>query len=281
MATEETTTDELVKGVLATDLDGTLIPLNGCPQNKLDLKRLAEKIREREFLLVFVTGRHFRSVQDAIVEFKLPIPDWIICDVGTSIFQGGPTGKFEPVRQYSDCLEEILGDNDIQPLAKLLKDISGLRLQEDEKQCRFKLSYYVDAQQLSKSSLAITSVLDASGIAHELISSVDPFNGDGLIDILPLGVSKAFALNWWTSFRGIGSQSIIFAGDSGNDLAAMTAGYKTIVVSNADHRIAQQVAHHHKENASENLFYLAESKATSGVLAGLTFFGESNKKNNH
>ena len=274
MTVPEFKTNDSPKGVLATDLDGTLIPLNDCSQNKSDLRRLAESIQEQNFLLVFITGRHVSSVQTAIAEYKLPTPDWIICDVGTSVFRVQAPGQFEAVEEYAVRLGQILGADNIQPVAEQLDHIPGLRRQENEKQGRFKLSYYVDAQLLSETSVAITSALDASGIAHELIASVDPFNGDGLIDVLPLGVSKAFALDWWTSFEGVEAKSVVFAGDSGNDLAAMIAGYKTIVVGNADRTLADQVVLHHETNAWENRLCLAKSEATSGVLEGLTFFKE-------
>ena len=274
MTVPESKTHDSPKGVLATDLDGTLIPLGNCPENKSDLLSLAETIRQRDLSLVFITGRHISSVKAAIAEFELPIPDWIICDVGTSVFRVIGPKQFEPVGQYANRLAEILGADNIQPLASRLEQIPGLRRQEDEKQGQFKLSYYVDAEQLSASSGAIAKTLDASGIKHELIASVDPFNGDGLIDILPLGVSKAFALDWWTTFRGVDAESVVFAGDSGNDLAAMIAGYKTIVVGNADRSLATQVTAHHKKHGWENRLCLSQSKATSGVLEGLTFFSE-------
>ena len=274
MATPELTTDASAKGVLATDLDGTLIPLNGCPENQTDLKRLSAVIQEQGIQLLFVTGRHLSSVETAIKEFQLPKPDWVICDVGTSIFQCTASGTFELVSQYADRLGEILGLSNIRPVAEQLKHISTLRLQEDEKQGPFKLSYYVDAQQLGAVSAAVSKTLSASKVDHELIASVDPFNGDGLIDILPLGVSKAFALNWWLSFQAIDFQSVIFSGDSGNDLAAMIAGYKTVVVGNADHALSQRVAQHHDEKGWKDRLFLAKSKATSGVLEGVKFFGQ-------
>jgi len=71
--------------VLATDLDGTLIPLNGSDSNVSDLATLAEQLRPNNVQLVFVTGRHFESVTAAINEDRLPKPDWIFCDVGTTI----------------------------------------------------------------------------------------------------------------------------------------------------------------------------------------------------
>ena len=47
--------------VLATDLDGTLIPLANNPSNKEDLCRLVSRLDEHKLGLVYVTGRHFSS----------------------------------------------------------------------------------------------------------------------------------------------------------------------------------------------------------------------------
>ncbi len=155
-----------------------------------------------------------------------------------------------------------------------VKHLPGLQIQKDEKQRKFKLSYYADAERLSTIFAAITNSLHASEIVHELIVSVDPFNGDGLIDILPKVVSKAFALNWWASCNEMETESIVFAGDSGNDLAAIAAGYPTIVVGDADRSLTDQVTLHHQKHGLKNRLFLAESKATSGVLEGLAFFGK-------
>ena len=271
--TPESTTADGNKGVLATDLDGTLIPLQGNRQNQVDLDRVGVAIRERALELVFVTGRHLNSVRSAIVEFNLPTPDWLICDVGTSLFRVSAQDAFVPVNLYTECLQSILGSSDIQPLATHLQHVPGLRLQEIEKQGRYKLSYYCEAQHVAKSCDAIRNALDSRDVAFELIASVDPFVGGGLINVLPKGVSKAFALNWWASFRQTARESIFFAGDSGNDLAAMTAGYKTIVVGNADRGLVEQVAQHHREQAWRGRLFRANAEATSGVLEGLRHFG--------
>ncbi len=58
--------------VLATDLDGTLIPLANDEQNQRDLRQLKAELSDRDLSLVFVTGRHFESVQQAIAEYHLP-----------------------------------------------------------------------------------------------------------------------------------------------------------------------------------------------------------------
>jgi hypothetical protein len=54
--------------------------------------------------------------------------------------------------------------------------------------------------------------------------------GNGLIDLLPTNVSKAHALAWWVDHARMMPDSIVFASDSGKELAALTAGYRAILV---------------------------------------------------
>ncbi len=259
--------------VLATDLDGTFIPLNGDIQNQSDLQILRDQFERHDISLIFVTGRHFASVAQAINDFHLPLPQWIICDVGTSIFHRQDSGELTPVTAYQDYQDRIIKSMPLAALRERLQDIPGLRLQEQEKQGRFKLSFYAEASQLDRLVNVIQDDLDQSTAPYSIIHSVDPFNGDGLIDLLPATVSKAHALKWWSQKYNLNPGDIVFAGDSGNDLAALTAGYRTILVGNAHRTLARQVFDRHKESGWKNLLYLADGKATSGVLEGCRWFG--------
>lgn len=119
----------------------------------------------------------------------------------------------------------------------------------------------------------IGKLLDEWSAPYSLIHSIDPFNGDGLIDLLPRGVSKAFALSWWSRHVGISHEAVVYAGDSGNDLAAFTAGYRTIVVGNAARSLCKQVRDSHEQAGWRDLLFVAQAHATSGVLAGCKMFG--------
>ncbi|QDU10997.1 malto-oligosyltrehalose trehalohydrolase [Gimesia aquarii] len=259
--------------ILATDLDGTFIPLDNNAQNCSDLRILTSQFEAHGNSLIFVTGRHFESVTQAIQEFQLPQPDWIICDVGTSIFQRQDSGTFTPVTAYQDYQDQIITSLPLAALRERLQNISGLQLQEPEKQGRFKLSFYADASQLDELVDLIQQILDESDAPYSIIHSIDPFNGDGLIDLLPATVSKAHALEWWSETFELNPQDIVFAGDSGNDLTALTAGYRTILVGNADRSLAQRVHNLHRESGWNNRLYLAHGTATSGVLEGCRWFG--------
>ncbi len=158
-------------------------------------------------------------------------------------------------------------------LRESLSDLNALRLQEEEKQGPFKLSFYADANILEELTAEIERRLAAHNAPYSLIASVDPFNGDGLIDLLPQGVSKAYALDWWSDYANYPRQSVVFAGDSGNDVAALTAGFRAIVVANADRKVARAVYEQLKtKSGSAGSLYLAKTPATSGVLEGCRWF---------
>lgn len=259
--------------VLATDLDGTFIPLDRDSQNRSDLQTLTSQFESHGIPLIFVTGRHFESVTHAIQEFQLPLPEWIICDVGTSIFQRQDSGTFTPVTAYQEYQDQIIASMPIEVLRERLQKIPGLRLQEQQKQGRFKLSFYAEAAQLEALVSLIQDDLDRSNAPYSIIHSVDPFNGDGLIDLLPATVSKAHALEWWSETYHLNPEDIVFAGDSGNDFTALTAGYRTILVGNADRDLAQRVYNLHRGAGWDNRLCLARGKATTGVLEGCRWFG--------
>jgi len=268
----KTTSTSAETRVLATDLDGTLIPLSQDPQNQLDLATLKQALRDHAVTLVFVTGRHFASVAGALEEFQLPRPAWIICDVGTSIFQLTSSNEYQLAEAYQAHLRQIIDRMPISALRQYFVNFEALRIQEDEKQGEFKLSFYADAGDLSNTVARAQAELDRIDAPYSMIHSVDPFNGDGLIDFLPSNTSKAHALRWWCENHQLSLQSLVFAGDSGNDLAALTAGHRAIVVGNADQSVIERARKQHEEAGWTDRLYLAKAAATSGVLEGCRHF---------
>ena len=258
--------------LLATDLDGTLLPLADNVQNRADLGTLAAQLAKRKVGVVFVTGRHYASVCAVRREFDLPTPDAIVCDVGASISQRVGE-EYKQVAGYHDQLQRTIGDFSVDNLRGELANDSRLRPQEAAKQTCFKLSYYVDGERLADVVAQVENRLAELNAPYSLVHSVDPLTGAGLLDLLPRGVTKASALAWWTAWRGIDDSHIVYAGDSGNDLAALACGYHAIVVGNADRQLAKQVADAHRSAGWQNRLYLAQQEASSGVLQGCRWFG--------
>lgn len=154
----------------------------------------------------------------------------------------------------------------------MLASVPGIRKQEPEKQGRFKLSYYSDREQLDRIVADVDALLQESQVPYRIIASVDPFTDDGLIDLLPTGVSKAFALDWLVRYAGLRRDQVLFSGDSGNDLAALTAGYQSIVVGNAAAEVTEAAQRAHRQAGWTDRLYIAQRSATSGVLEGLRHY---------
>jgi alpha-amylase len=257
---------------LTTDLDGTFIPLSNDTQSNTALEQIRGQLSHTGLPLVFVTGRHLSFVLEGIEQHGLPNPDWILCDVGTSVYERfGKTYRRSEV--FDDRLDKIIGETDIEALRTALAELPGFRLQEPVKQGRHKLSYYVETEQLDECHAAAESYLREHRQPYSVISSRDPFNGDGLVDVLPRNVSKAFALDWWCHARGFRNDEILFCGDSGNDYAALIAGYRTVLVGNADRKLAARVYQAHCDQGWRDRLLLASNPSTAGVLEGMHWFG--------
>ena len=258
-------------GVLASDLDGTLIPLPGMEQHEKDLIEL-EKLREAHgFTLIFATGRSFVSVLDAIEQYALPIPDWIICNVGTSIYEKS-NSSFSGLSAYDEKLGEICSAVDRSQIEAALGHLDKLRLQSDENQSDFKLSYWCEEGELHGLIDQVNKIQRQKSLPYTCLGSVDPFNRRGLIDILPRGVNKAYALDWLSDLLEINPGSIVYAGDSGNDLAALVGGYASILVGNASEHVRSKVSEMLQKQESPSSCYFARNDATSGVLEGIRHY---------
>lgn len=259
------------RDALASDLDGTLIPLPDTAQNEEDLIRL-NKLREiHDFILIFATGRSFHSVLNAVEQHALPMPDWIICNVGTSIYKKTEDSFFE-LSAYHEKLSEICGCIDRKKVEATIKHLSKLKLQPEENQSDFKISYWCEEVDLQDLVDQINEIQQQESLPYSCLGSVDPFNKRGLIDILPNGVNKAYALDWLGHLLELAPDKIVYAGDSGNDLAALVGGYASVLVGNATECLRSEVRELAKEQKNSGLCYFAKNVATSGVLEGMRHF---------
>lgn len=257
--------------VLATDLDGTLIPLPGSEDHAVALHALRRARVEHPFLLIYATGRHYQSVRSVMHAEHLPEPDWIVCDVGTAIHvrEGAGYPLFAP---YEIHLNGIIGHVGRSVIEQLLSP-SALTLQPPDHQQRFKISYACAPGALPAAVDMVSGLLRSAKVPYHVIGSMDPFADRGLIDVLPEGVSKAYALQWLARHAGYQHRDVVYAGDSGNDLAALACGFRAVIVANADRTLVEQVRACLTGMNGESLLYAATGAATSGVLEGCRHFG--------
>ncbi len=262
--------------LICSDLDRTLIPNGDKPVSDGALDIFTELCQSNEIQLCYVTGRNFELTNTAIVDYKLPIADFLICDVGATMY-------YHDNKQYVIDLNwqnEIKSDwngMDINFIHELLYDINDLNLQEHENQSINKLSYYSG----TNSDNIITEIkkrLNSINVNTNIISSYDDIKNLYLIDILPKSVSKLHAVNYLMNNNGDSYDNTIFCGDSGNDIDVFLSGIPSIIVKNAHQNILNQISSFEESGLAFNLykakggFHHLNGNYVSGILEGLAYY---------
>lgn len=262
----------ITRYLLASDLDGTLIPLERDAQRLREVEELVRAFEASEDLrLAYVTGRHLSLAQAGIEEVGLPSPDWFVCDVGTSVYRRA-NGGYEPDPDYRQRMRAVLGGLGGDDIRNAIGALDGLVLQEEEKQAEFKVSYYTRGRP-ERFVEIIQSRLDAAHAKVNLVASHDPVSGRGLLDVLPTGIAKDYAVRYLHDASGVDEDHLVYAGDSGNDRAAMLTGFRVIVVGNADEELKKDLGIESVAQGIAERIYFAEHPYARGVLEGLRHFG--------
>lgn len=270
------------KLLICTDLDRTLLP-NGTQPESPEARTIFTRLVSRpEVCLVYVSGRNLALVQEAIQEYDLPAPHWIVGDVGSTMY------KFEGDRwkSWQNWTQQIAGDwrgfnaIDLEPLFSDLAEISHLVLQEPDQQSRFKLSYYLPLD-IEKDALQqyIKLRLEEQNIAASLIYSVDEAKEIGLLDILPARATKLHAVEFLMGQLNFDDGNTVFAGDSGNDLPMLISAVPSVLVANAPEDIIVQSQQQAKELGNTHRLYLAQGgflgmngNYSAGILEGIVHY---------
>ena len=260
--------------LLCTDLDRTLIPNGPQPESPTARERFQRLVSCKEVTLAYVTGRHRALIEQAIEDYGLPLPNFSIADVGSTLYQIDSSGW----KQWGQWDEQIAPDwrgltHD--QLLTLLSSFPALKLQEQEKQNRHKLSFYVsldtDAQKLIED---MDLQLRQAGIKANLIWSIDELARIGLLDILPASANKLHAIHFLMQQQGFSHENTVFAGDSGNDLDVLLSDIPAVLVANADAEVKILA-----ETAHKDVLYLAHGdylgmngNYSAGILEGIAHF---------
>jgi sucrose-6F-phosphate phosphohydrolase len=265
--------------LVCTDLDRTLLPNGNCLESPLARPVFAALVKRPEVVLAYVTGRHKALVEQAIADYSLPQPDFVIGDVGTSIYTltAGVWGD------WPQWAEEIAPDwqgRDHAGMQQLFDHLPGLLLQESAKQNRFKLSYYVPTDtDLPQLLAAMREQLGRSATRAELVYSVDEAEDTGLLDVVPASATKFHAINFLMQHQGFSVENTIFAGDSGNDLQVLTSAIKSVLVANASPEIKEEAVQLAQLQSTGPALYLAKGdfmgmngNYSAGILEGIAHF---------
>lgn len=262
--------------LICTDMDRTVIPNGSQPEDPQAHRRFKAFCAHEAVTLVYVTGRHQALVQEAILEYELPEPDFVITDVGTKIYSVSGH-KWEVLESWEAEIDKDWHGKDHTQIKQLLSAINELTLQEPDKQNTHKLSYYlplnIDHTHIIE---RMEALLNAEGIDASLIWSIDEPENIGLLDVLPRNATKVHAIEFLRHLLGYRLDEMVFAGDSGNDLPVLTSRIHSVLVANASNDVketAQQIVTH---NGYADALYIANrdllgmnGNYSAGILQGI------------
>lgn len=266
--------------LLCCDLDRTLIPNGAAPESPKARKLFKTFANQSSLTLAYVTGRDKNLVEEAIVHYTLPPPNFVIADVGATIYEIIQSDQAKPWQIWDHWQARFVDDwqdKTSKDIALLFTDLTELRAQEAAKQKKYKLSYYLSpgAEPLALMA-AMQDRLIKENLHTELIWSVDEELNNGLLDVMPRQATKLHAIEYLREQTNHSSQRAIFAGDSGNDLDVLLSPIQSILVANAHPEVKERVQASlvNKKNAAA--IYLAQGgfcnmngNYSAGVLEGV------------
>jgi glucosylglycerol-phosphate synthase len=231
--------------LLATDLDGTF--LGGLAEHRQNLYQLIAG--SQDIQLVFVTGRGLEAVMPLLSDPAVPVPDYIICDVGGTVVEGGSLQPVQPLQADIDL--HWPGEHKV---SEAMRPFTILERQDVPQQRR--CSYFCHSD-------AVTPEL--AGVAKSLGCEV-LYSASRYLDILPAGVNKGSTLTALIAHLGVDPEQVLVAGDTLNDLSMYEAGFKGVCVGESEPGLLQATK-------GEARVLQATDAGCGGILQAIIHFG--------
>jgi len=263
--------------ILATDLDRTLLPNGHWEHDEHAIELFNRLTKQSEILLIYITGRNLALTEQAIQEYGVRHPDILCCDVGTSIKKYNDR-QWQEEDGWIKHVRELSPGWDRTAIQQSIKGIDGIWEQGSAHQNIFKQSYYVVHDEKDR-VLQEAERLVSGRYDEEMIYSYDSQSGNGLLDFLPKSANKKTALDYVSEAYNAHPDEVVFCGDSGNDIAALTAGYCGVLVKNADEQLLEGVGAARKANPALRVYHAKggfmglNGNYTSGVIEGAYHYG--------
>ncbi len=266
--------------LLACDLDRTMFP-NGPEPFSVEAKVMFENfIKTNNVFLVYVSGRSLQRALMGFSEFCVPKPTMYIGDVGTSLYIRNEDDSYTLHTGWHDELSRSWGSIQGSDIHEKVSGIQDLTQQELNNQNTFKQSYYFIPGMEETIITEVKRRLTDLEVSCEVITHIDQDTNIGYLDIVPSKSSKEHALAYLQEYFSIDKDSVVYAGDSGNDLSVLTSGYKAILVNNATENFKIKVKKVAEEKGTLQNIYFAQGgygglngNYVSGILEGLHYFG--------
>lgn len=231
--------------LLATDLDGTF--LGGLAEHRQALYQLVSG--SQDIQLVFVTGRGLEAVMPILSDPTVPVPDYIICDVGGTVVEGATLQPVQPLQ--ADIDRRWPGERLV---AEAMQAFPDLERQEVPQQRR--CSYFCHSDALTPELAEVAQALDC-----EVLYSASRY-----LDILPAGVNKGATLTALVEHLGVERAQVLVAGDTLNDLSMYEAGFNGVCVGESEEALLAATA-------DQPHVLQATDAGCGGILQAIVHFG--------
>lgn len=254
--------------LLCTDMDRTIIPNGAEPEDSEARPRLRQLAGRPDVCLVYVSGRDIGRVEEAIAEFELPQPDFVISDVGTCLHhrEGGSW------QAHDDWFTHIAADwggattPQLMPkITPLFKEVPGITPQESDRQSPYKASFYTPVEMNAALLPTLEAHLRGAGFHCNLVWSIDEPAQRGLLDVLPARASKLHAIRYLQGWLDVPDSQLVFAGDSGNDMEVLVSEVNAVLVRNASPQVRETALERSRRAGTLSALYLAQGTAASGM----------------
>lgn len=238
--------------LFSADLDGTLL---GNPESTQRFKTAWESLDPATRpLLVYNSGRLIDDLRRFVDDGTLPAGDYWLGGVGTQVFD-------VKAGQMLDDLRDHLAEGwDLARVKEITSRYPGVRPQPDQYQHEFKSSWFLD-RATPAAIRELKRLLTEAGVSVTLV-----YSSSRDLDVLPRNATKGGALRWLCDRLEVGLNSVLVAGDTGNDASMFRLpGVRGIIVENALPELYEATV--------EVPTYSSREILAEGVLDGLCHYG--------
>ena len=234
--------------LMITDIDNTLVGDDNSLNQLLDLL----DSHRSELAWGVATGRSLELTLEAMTEYNIPMPDILICSVGSELYYG------PDLRMDKGWKQHISHNWKPELIKETLRKFDFLVFQEAEGQRSHKISYYLDNKddRLQQIQLALAE----QKLLCQVIYSHSQF-----LDILPNRASKGKAVNYLRYKYDFLPRHVMVAGDSGNDADMLEGPTRGLIVGNHSEELE------YLRNAAR--VYFSTGKYAAGIIEGLHHYG--------
>jgi len=237
-----------VNRLMITTIDNTLV---GNDAHMRELFQLLESHQE-ELAWGIATGRSLELALEAMTEYDIPIPDILLCSVGTEIYYG------PDFRMDKGWQNQISYQWKPEAIKDALDSFDFLVFQEAEGQSNYKISYYLEEKDGRLDQ--IRQKLAEYRLRCNVIYTHGQF-----LDILPLRASKGRAIDYISYKYEFSPRYIMVAGDSSDDEDMITGKTRGLIVANQSEKM-------NKLKGKTNIYFSSEQYA-AGIIDGLYQYG--------